>query len=143
MYAESGSLRQLRSQIRRSPDSDPALQMISGQSLFLFDQKVGTGPGTAQFYKKQSARLLRHSHGTALPIEFNDAPLVGAVEDSVSSSAEAFDGSSLIDSCLRRASLMITTLLLSLPPMPDGSANIGAGSSSAIATRTGALAIAR
>jgi hypothetical protein len=43
MYTETGSLRELRSQIRRSPDFDPALQMISGHSLFLFDQKDGAG----------------------------------------------------------------------------------------------------
>jgi hypothetical protein len=141
MYAETGSLRQLRSQIRRSADFDPALQMISGQSLFLFDQRVGTGPGTALFYKKQSARLLRNSRGTSLPTGLNDAPLVRAVEGSVSASAETFDGSSLIDSCIRRASLMVTTLLLSLPPVPDGSAKIADGRSSAIATRAGALAI--
>lgn len=115
MYAETGSLRQLRSQIRRSPELDPALQMISGQSLFLFDQRVGTGLGTALFYKKQSARLLRNSRGITLPPRFDNAALVGAVEESVGCDSATFDGSSLIDSCLHRANLMITTLLRSLP----------------------------
>jgi hypothetical protein len=124
MYAETGSLRQLRSQIRRSPDFDPSLQMISGQSLFLFDQKFRTGPGTASFYKKQSARLLRNSHGTILPAGLDKAILVRVIEESVGSSAETFDGSSLIDSCLRRAGLMITMLLRSSPSVPVDSAKI-------------------
>ena len=138
MYAETGSLRQLRSQIRRSPDSDPALQMISGQSLFLFDQKFGTGPGTAVFYKKQSARLLRNSRGTILPTGLDNATLVRVIEESIGSSTETFDGSSVLDSCLRRASLMITTLLRSLPSVLVESANIVDGGSHAIAARTGA-----
>src|ERR1700722_277812 len=79
MYAETGSLRELRSRIRRSPDSDPALQMISGQSVFLYDQKVGTGPGTARFYRKQATRLLRGSPGAAFPT----APIDAAVADDV------------------------------------------------------------
>jgi len=117
MYAEVGSLRKLRSTIRRSPDFDPALQMISGQSLFLVDQRVGTGPGTALFYKKQAARLLRNSRGVTFPAGLSDT-LVSAVEKSVSPSAETFDGSSLIVSCLDRASLMIATLLSSVPSTP-------------------------
>jgi hypothetical protein len=52
MYAETGSLRQLRSEIRRTPGFDPALEMISGQGLFLYDQHFSTGPGTARLYKQ-------------------------------------------------------------------------------------------
>jgi hypothetical protein len=124
MYAESGSLRQLRSQIRRSPDFDPALEMISGQSLFLFDQGVGTGPGTARFYKKQAERLLRNFRSATFAAGYDSPALVRAVEESVSSSAKTFDGRSLIDSCLRRGSLMITTLLRSMPAGSAGSAEI-------------------
>jgi len=140
MYAETGSLRQLRSQIRRSPDLDPALQMISGQSLFLFDQRVGIGPGTALFYKKQAARLLRNSRGAALGTGFNDAALRCAVEESVNSSAETFDGSLLIDSCLRRAHLMVTTLLRSLPSVPVGPANLKGRTSRSTEARARELA---
>jgi hypothetical protein len=120
MYAETGSLRQLRSQIRRSPEFDPRLQMISGQSLFLFDQRTGTGPGTASFYKNQSARLLRNSRGAALPAEFHDAALARAVAEFTGPSAETIEGTSVIDSCLHRASLMVSTLIRSLPSMPAG-----------------------
>jgi hypothetical protein len=120
MYAETGSLRELRSRIRRSPDSDPALQMISGQSVFLYDQKVGTGPGTALFYRKQATRLLRGSAGAAFPTAPIDAAVADDVLGCVSASALTFDGSSVLDTCLRRGSLMVTTLLRSVPPAPAG-----------------------
>lgn len=118
MYAEAGSLRRLRSEIRRTPDFDPALEMISGQSLFLFDQREGTGPGTALFYKKHSARLLRGFRRTNLPAAFYDPRLARELEECVSLSAETFEGSSVIESCLRRADLMVTTLLRGLPATP-------------------------
>jgi hypothetical protein len=140
MYAETGSLRQLRSQIRRSPDFDPALQMMSGQSLFLFDQRQGTGPGTATFYKKQSARLLRNSRGHVPPTGFDNAALARAVEESVSPSAETFEGGSLIESCLQRADLMVSTLLSSLPSMPAGSVGTGDSTTRPIPGRASELA---
>lgn len=143
MYAETGSLRELRSQIRRSPDFDPALQMISGQSLFLFDQKVGTGPGTAQFYKKQSARLLRNFRPATLPSELATATLVQALEETVGRSAETFDGHSLIGSCLRRATLMVSTLLRSLPPVPARPVPIPVGGPGPAAARAGELTATR
>jgi hypothetical protein len=123
MYAETGSLRQLRSQIRRTPDFDPALQMISGQSVFLFDQKVGTGPGTAVFYKKQAARLLRNSSRIVLPPRFDSAAFEQAVDECVPPGAVTFDDRSLIGSCRSRGRLMITTLQRSMPPTPAGSPN--------------------
>lgn len=115
MYAETGSLRRLRSEIRRTPDFDPALEMISGQSLFLFDQREGTGPGTAAFYKKHSARLLRGFRRTDLPTQFHDAQLLRDLEECVSPSAETFEGGSVIEGCLRRADSMVATLLRGLP----------------------------
>jgi hypothetical protein len=115
MYAETGSLRELRSKIRRSPDYDPALQMISGQSLFLYDQRERTGPGTALFYKRQSARLLRGFTGTGLPAVLSPA-VVRDIEETISQSEQAFEGGSVTDSCLRRAQMMVTTLLRSVPP---------------------------
>jgi hypothetical protein len=125
MYAEAGSLRRLRSEIRRSPDFDPSLEMISGQSLFLFDQRGQTGPGTARFYKMHSARLLRGFRRTSLPTGFYDPQLARDLEECVSLSAQTFEGSSVIDCCLRRADQMVTTLLRSLPSTPaeaDGAA---------------------
>jgi hypothetical protein len=122
MYAEAGSLRKLRSEIRRSPDFDPALEMISGQSLFLFDQREGTGPGTARFYKKHSQRLLRDFSRTCLPTEFRDPHLVRDLEEWISPSAQTLEGDPVIDYCMRRADLMVSTLLSSLPStltMPD------------------------
>jgi hypothetical protein len=113
MYAETGSLRKLRSEIRRSPDFDPSLQMISGPSLFLFDQQFRTGSKTALHYKRQSARLLRSFGRTSLPDGFRDL-LVQALEEHVSRSAQTFEGTSVIDCCLRRADLMAGTLLHSV-----------------------------
>lgn len=130
MYAETGSLRRLRSEIRRTPGFDPALEMVSGQSLFLFDQREGTGPGTAQFYKKHSARLLRGFRRTALPAAFHDPQLAHDLEEWVSPSAETFEGRSVIESCLRRADVMVNTLLRGLPTT---TAAAGLGSSGAAA----------
>jgi hypothetical protein len=118
MYAETGSLRRLRSEIRRSPDFDPRLQMISGNSLFLFDQRVGTGPGTASFYKKQAARLLRGFRRTDLPAEPADADLVPAIEKYVAPWQRTFEGDSVLDTCARRGHLMVSALLRSLPAPP-------------------------
>lgn len=115
MYAETGSLRELRSQIRRSPDSDPALQIFSGHSLFLYDQKVEKGPGTALFYRKQAARLLRSSRGTAFPTGLVDARVADDLAGCVSPAARTFDGDSVLDTCQRRAALMVSTLLRSVP----------------------------
>jgi hypothetical protein len=115
MYAETGSLRELRSQIRRSPESDPALQMFSGQSLFLYDQRVGTGPGTALFYRKQAARLLRNSPPASFPTGLVDTRVADALAECISPSALTFDGTPVIEGCQRRASLMVTTLLRDMP----------------------------
>jgi hypothetical protein len=115
MYAETGSLRQLRSEIRRSPDFDPALEMISGQGLFLYDQHFRTGPGTARLYKQHAARLLRDFRRTSPPMARDDKELVRILEEYVGESARTFDGEPVIDYCLRRAGTMVTTLLHSLP----------------------------
>jgi hypothetical protein len=114
MYAEAGSLRQLRSEIRRSPDFDPALKMISGHSLFLFDQREGTGPGTALFYKRNAARLLREFSGTSLPAG-PDLQLIRYLEECVGASLQTFEGDKVTECCLRRGELMVSTLLRSLP----------------------------
>ncbi len=143
MYAEAGSLRRLRSEIRRSPEIDPALEMISGQSLFLFDRREGTGPGTALFYRKHSARLLRGFRRASLPTEFHDPQLARDLEECVSRSAQTFDGSSVIDCCLRRAELMVTTLLGSLPLTPAGPAGMAGMGSSGDAAGTSARAKTR
>jgi hypothetical protein len=115
MYAETGSLRRLRAEIRRAPDYDPALQMISGQSLFLFDQRFGAGRETARLYKQHSARLLRDFHGIS-PLSAVHSALVREIEGCVSSSARTFEGDSVIDTCVSRGELMVTTLLRNLPP---------------------------
>ena len=121
MYAETGSLRRLRSEIRRSPDFDPGLQMISGNSLFLFDQRTGTGPGTATFYKKQAARLLRGFRRSDLPLALADPVLVQVIEECVGTS-ETFEGDSVLGTCVRRGHLMVGTLLSSLPTTPPATA---------------------
>jgi hypothetical protein len=118
MYAETGSLRRLRSEIRRSPDFDPSLQMISGNSLFLFDQRTGTGQGTATFYKKQAARLLRGFHRTDLPAGLGDPDFIRLIEKHVAASERTFEGDSVLDTCVRRGHLMVGTLLRSLPASP-------------------------
>jgi hypothetical protein len=115
MYTETGSLRELRSQIRRSPDFDPALEMISGHSLFLYDQKVRIGNGTAKFYKQQAARLLRGLRPGRLPVGLDPVGMEKVIKDCVSPEATTFDGEPVLGSCLRRANLMVTTLLRSLP----------------------------
>jgi hypothetical protein len=121
MYAETGSLRRLRSEIRRSPDFDPSLQMISGNSLFHFDQRVGTGRETARFYKKHSARLLRGYSRDDLPAKPDDSDLVEAIEGYVSTSDQTFEGDSVLDTCVLRGNLMVSTLLRSLPAAPGAS----------------------
>ena len=118
MYAETGSLRELRSKIRRSPDFDPALQMISGQSLFLYDHQVQTGSHTATTYRKQTARLLRSAAGSVIPtglIDHVNAALADALGGCVGSSLRTFDGESVLDTCQRRADLMVRTLLRGMP----------------------------
>ena len=115
MYAETGSLRRLRSEIRRSPEFDPALQMISGHSLFLFDQRVGTGEGKAQLYRRQANRLLRDFRRSSLPTGLADADLLAPITQCVTTPALTFEGESVVDTCLRRGHLMVGTLLRSLP----------------------------
>jgi len=121
MYAEAGSLRRLRSEIRRSPDFDPGLQMISGNSLFLFDQRAGTGEGTALFYKKQAARLLRGFRRTDLPVGLADSDLVQDIEECVVASEQTYEGDSVRDTCVRRGQLMVDALLRNLPTSPAAS----------------------
>lgn len=115
MYAEAGSLRKLRGEIRRAPDFDPALEMISGQSLFLFDQRGRTGPGTAQFYKKSAARLLRGFRRDALPETFSSGRLGHELEEIIDPSAETFEGDSVVEGCVRRGDLMVRSLMRELP----------------------------
>lgn len=118
MYAETGSLRELRSKIRRSPDFDPALQMISGQSLFLYDQRVKTGSKTALTYRKQAARLLRNSPEAVISPELIkrvDLGVADALDRCVSPTATTFDGDSVFETCQRRAELMVRTLLRAMP----------------------------
>src|ERR1700728_2268520 len=90
MYAETGSLRRLRAEIRRSPDFDPGLQMISGNTLFLFDQKVKTGQNTASFYKTHATRLLRQFSRADLPERLDDSDLVEALRGCGSESERTF-----------------------------------------------------
>jgi len=118
MYAETGSLRALRSKIRRSPDFDPALQMISGPTLFLFDQRVRTGSGTATMYRRQATRLLRNGAGTGVPTELTNLVSVTVADvltGCVGSTPQTFDGNSVLEMCQRRADLMIRTLLRAMP----------------------------
>jgi hypothetical protein len=118
MYAETGSLRELRSKIRRSPDFDPALQMISGPSLFLYDHQVRTGSRTATTYRKQTARLVRNAAGAAIPTELIDrvdATVADALAGCVHSSLRTFDGDSVLETCRLRAGLMVRTLLRAMP----------------------------
>jgi len=115
MYAETGSLRRLRAEIRRSPDFDPDLQMISGNSLFLFDQKEPTGTDKALFYKRNAARLLRRFRRTDLPEQLDDSDLVAVIRACVSETERTFEGDSVVDTCVRRGHLMVNTLLRSLP----------------------------
>jgi len=115
MYAETGSLRRLRSEIRRSPDYDPSLQMITGQSLFLFDQRTGTGQGTALFYRQQAARLVRSFRPELIPAEIDSTALAKVIQEYVSPLALTFDGCPVVHQCLQRAELMVSLLVRSLP----------------------------
>jgi hypothetical protein len=117
MYAETGSLRELRSKIRRSPDFDPGLQMFSGNCLFLWDAQVRAGKNTALFYRKQAALLLRSSPRPTFRTEHIDVLVQSDVKGCLSTSAQTFDGNSVLDTCLRRASLMVSTLLREVPAL--------------------------
>jgi hypothetical protein len=119
MYAETGSLRELRSKIRRSPDFDPGLQMISGQSLFLYDQQVKTGGSTALTYRRQAARRLRDFSGDDFPVAYIDEMVTSDLRGCFNASAQTFEGDSVLDTCLRRARLMVSTLLRDLPSQPQ------------------------
>lgn len=50
MFAESGSLRLLRVQVRQEPHRYPDLTMISGRRLYPFSAEAGTGPGSLRRY---------------------------------------------------------------------------------------------
>jgi len=115
MYAETGSLRRLRSEIRRSPDYDPSLQMISGNSLFLYDDHWKTGQDKALLYKRHATRLVRQFRRADLPERLDDAELVEVIKGCVSESERTFEGDSVLDTCVRRGHLMVNTLLRSLP----------------------------
>ena len=128
MYAETGSLRRLRSEIRRSQDYDMSLQMISGHSLFVFDQRTGTGQGTARFYKQQAARMLREFSIDSLPVRLDDRDLARTIEGCVAASERTFEGDLVLDQCHRRAHLMINSLLSALPPSPQSERNRRLGS---------------
>jgi hypothetical protein len=119
MRAQAGSLRRLRMEIRQSPNFDPTLEIISGQSLYLLDQRAGTGPGTASFYRGQSARLLRGFHRASFSAEYDRSRLAQALLKYVSPVALALDGSSVIDHCLNRGGLASVILMRSLPSKPD------------------------
>jgi len=117
MYAETGSLRELRSKIRRTPDFDPGLQMISGPSLFLYDHQVRTGLKTATIYKRQAGRLLRNGTGT-IPVDLIDhvtAAVADTLAQCVGADALTFDGESVLAACQQRGELMIRTLLRAMP----------------------------
>ena len=116
MYAETGSLRRLRAEIRRSPDFDPDLQMISGNSLFLFDQKEPTGTDKALFYKRNAARAAAPVPPELISREqLDDSDLVAVIRAWVSETERTFEGDSVVDTCVRRGHLMVNTLLRSLP----------------------------
>jgi hypothetical protein len=115
MYSETGSLRDLRTRIRRSPDEDPTLRMVTGDSLFLVDQSFGSGNGTAKDYRTQAARLLRRGrfHPPAAADE-----VVATIHDRLST---VFAGTtvggapSIVDVCTARARLTIDALVRSQP----------------------------
>jgi hypothetical protein len=139
MYAETGSLRRLRSEIRRSPDFDPALQMISGPSLFLFDRGFETGGSKrALLYKRQSARLLRGFRRATLPEQFHDPQLVRELAECVDAAAQTLEETPVIEHCLRRADMMVTALLRSLPATPGGADSTTDDSSGGVPVGAGA-----
>ncbi len=107
MYLETGSLHELRSRIRRDPDADPTLRMISGDSLFHFDQALET----ASAYKKQHARLLRH----AKPVDLPALLAVGGVVESefaarLSDVADGAASADVLARCRRGIRLTLSVL---------------------------------
>jgi hypothetical protein len=52
MYAETGSLRALRRDVRARPGAYPDLTLVSGRKLFAFTAAIGTGPGTHARYQE-------------------------------------------------------------------------------------------
>lgn len=118
MYAETGSLKALRSQIRRAPQSEPALQMISGEALFLYDRRIGIGPGTAKEYRAQHARLLRRAVAPDLD-RVRQLTQVHAVLDTTFPEPGDTLILQMLDACRRRAALTVAQLIRSMPgPAP-------------------------
>ena len=66
MYAETGSLHELRGRIRRTPEFDPSLQMISGGNLFLFDRNGHS----VSWYRKQHRTQLRRPEAAGAELGF-------------------------------------------------------------------------
>ena len=92
--------------------------MISGQSLFLFDQRMKTGSKTALTYRRQAARLLRNSPEAVISPELVkrvDVAVADALDGWVSPTTTTFDGDSVLETCQRRADLMVRTLLRAMP----------------------------
>lgn len=121
MYAETGSLKELRSRIRRSPETDPSLRMISGDGLFMVDQSFGAGDGTAKYYATQAARMLRRGRAHA-PAEVD--VLVDEIRTrlGVLLGDATCGGRTVGDVCAQRARFTLDMLLRS-QPVSAGSAD--------------------
>lgn len=113
MYLETGSLRALRSQIRRSPDFDSSLRMISGPSLFLVDHRTGTGPGTASFYKSQHARLIRRSVAAGGDADFRIDDVMTQLTRLLADIDDSEARADLMSRCRRGVSMTLDVLMQS------------------------------
>jgi hypothetical protein len=81
--------------------------MISGPSLFLYDQKAGTGSGTAKTYKQQHSRLIRQSMTTRADIDFRLDGVADTLKRLLGEVDHPVPGFDLIGMCLRRAGMTV------------------------------------
>ncbi|HYI61040.1 MAG TPA: hypothetical protein VEW93_04465 [Acidimicrobiales bacterium] len=120
MFAEVGSLRQLRRALRRDPAIAADLELVSGQhSLFARSGAIGVGPGTRAAYRERSRA---EGTGPPSPAQAGSAleGIFGTVDETLGT-AGSRDGTSaaLADGAVQAIRTAVTALVHRLCALPD------------------------